>query len=361
MTLGSGKAAADGVACPVTSFPYLAFAPESLDSRQLVTVTAGLHNHVPSSVSVTVANGQMDVTLYANLWLGGPPPPDHCAQTVVGPFEAGIYAVNMWLVDLPDYPTPVLRKQSTLEINPALRGVNGLWWNPSESGWGVNLTQRGNIVFGVWFTYDSAGNPRWYVAPHCELPSTVLAGASCTETLYKAEGGAVIGKPFDPKAVSISPAGRITLDFQSGDAGRFSYILDGVVRTTALSRQPFGSGAIAGRDFTDLWWNSSESGWGLSITQQGSVLFLAWFVYDESGKPKWYVASNCALLATIDGCNGTLYEAKGPPFGAQFESSLVTVTVVGNISVKFLDANNGEFSYTIEGVSGQKRISRQLF
>ena len=27
-------------------------------------------------------------------------------------------------------------------------------------------------------------------------------------------------------------------------------------------------------EYTDLWWNPAESGWGLTITHQGNVLFL---------------------------------------------------------------------------------------
>jgi hypothetical protein len=30
-----------------------------------------------------------------------------------------------------------------------------LWWNPSESGWGVSIVQHAsNKMFAVWFTYD---------------------------------------------------------------------------------------------------------------------------------------------------------------------------------------------------------------
>ena len=34
----------------------------------------------------------------------------------------------------------------------------GLWWNAppnSESGWGINLTHQGDVIFATWFTYDA--------------------------------------------------------------------------------------------------------------------------------------------------------------------------------------------------------------
>jgi len=46
---------------------------------------------------------------------------------------------------------------------------------------------------------------------------------------------------------------------------------------------------------TGLWWNQNESGWGVSLTQQYDVFFVAMYVYDSAGNPTWYVASNCAV------------------------------------------------------------------
>jgi hypothetical protein len=33
----------------------------------------------------------------------------------------------------------------------------GIWWNASESGWGLNVAQQGNVLFATWFTYDTSG------------------------------------------------------------------------------------------------------------------------------------------------------------------------------------------------------------
>ena len=52
----------------------------------------------------------------------------------------------------------------------------GLWWNPNESGWGIHFTQRGNVIFAAWYTYDGTGAPKWYVAsypPNRTRPSGV--------------------------------------------------------------------------------------------------------------------------------------------------------------------------------------------
>ena len=39
-----------------------------------------------------------------------------------------------------------------------------LWWVPNESGWGMQLVQRGSVIFATLFVYDPTGNPTWYTA-----------------------------------------------------------------------------------------------------------------------------------------------------------------------------------------------------
>jgi hypothetical protein len=75
-----------------------------------------------------------------------------------------------------------------------------------------------------------------------------------------------------------------------------------------------------------LWWNANESGWGIHFTQRGNNVFAAWYTYDASGNPKWYV-STCAMPSTTGTsgtCNGTLYEVNGPTFfGGAFDPARV--------------------------------------
>jgi len=38
------------------------------------------------------------------------------------------------------------------------------WYVPSESGWGVNLTQSDNFIFAAFYIYGANGQPTWYSA-----------------------------------------------------------------------------------------------------------------------------------------------------------------------------------------------------
>jgi hypothetical protein len=113
-------------------------------------------------------------------------------------------------------------------------------------------------------------------------------------------------------------------------------------------------------NYSDLWWNANESGWGLSITHHTSgVAFIAWYTYDTSGNPKWYVASECRIANGA--CSGALYETNGPRFDQPFNPALVSVRNVGTISFAFSSANSGTMTYNVQGRTGVKAITRQSF
>lgn len=237
--------------------------------------------------------------------------------------------------------------------------LSGLWWNAAESGWGIDFTQRRNIIFAAWYTYDASGNPKWYVASACSMASAGLTSGTCNGTLYEVNGPTFFTPPFNPMMVNVSSAGSLAVTFQDANNASLTYTVGTQSRTVALTRQPIAGGSIPGVDYTDLWWNPNESGWGLAIAQQGSVMFLAWYVYDANGKPTWYVASNCPVSGA--GCSGALYRTSGPPLGPSFDPTAVRVTQAGTVSVTFSDPNNGVLSYTVNGVTATKNITRQTF
>jgi len=240
--------------------------------------------------------------------------------------------------------------------------LSGLWWNASESGWGIHFTQRGTNLFAAWYTYDTAGNPKWYVAPNCAFAVANATSGSCTSPLYEVNGPMFFGTAFNTSLVHATQDGTLTLTFQDTNNASLTYSLPGFSRTVTIVRQvfPVAQTATPAVDYTDLWWGgASESGWGMAITQQFGNIFLAWYVYDASGKPFWYVAPACTVSGS--GCSGALYKTSGPPFGPPLDSTRVQASSVGSVIVSFIDANHAVLSYTVDGVSGSKTLARQLF
>jgi len=251
--------------------------------------------------------------------------------------------------------------QQCPSVFPATPGaLSGLWWNPNESGWGISFTQRRNVIFAAWYTYDGSGSGKWYVASACEMASAGLRDGRCIGKLYEVSGPTFFGATFDPTLVRPVEAGDLQVDFSDPDHASMRYSAGGVARTIAIERQVFQTGTTAPAiDYTDLWWNEAQSGWGMAISHQFGVMFLAWFVYDANGRPAWYVASSCAVSG--NGCSGALYRTSGPPAGPMFDPGRVHAEEVGSVSITFTDPNEGVISYTVNGVSATKSITRQVF
>lgn len=112
-------------------------------------------------------------------------------------------------------------------------------------------------------------------------------------------------------------------------------------------------------NYTALWWNPAEPGWGVNLSHQSQTIFATLFTYAGDGNPLWLVASNLALQSNGE-YRGTLYRVAGPPF-RQVPWGPVSVAEVGGMALAFDDAGKGRLSYTYANVTVDKPIERQVF
>lgn len=271
---------------------------------------------------------------------------------------ASIFKIKLlgWLAALGLLMFAPLALSAGFTVSTTTAPLTGLWWNQNESGWGMSLTQQGPVVFMAWYTYDQAGKPSWYVMSSCSI-----SGNACNGDIYNVVGGTPPTAAWNGAAKVVTKVGSATLSFSDNDSGTFSYSIGGVSGTKAISRQNFASGSAAPAvDYSGLWWNANESGWGVALAQQYGVIFATMYVYDGAGNPVWYVASNCAVSGT--GCNGELYQVTGGSAPTTtWNGANKVVTKVGSIGFVFTDAASGTMTYSINGVSVSKAITRQQF
>lgn len=116
-----------------------------------------------------------------------------------------------------------------------------LWWNPAESGWGLNVTHQGNIIFATLFTYAADGRDLWLVAS----AMTRQADGRFTGDLFRTQGPAFDAQPWG--AITVAPVGTMTLAFLNGERGTLTYTFGGATVTKAIERQVFASTAPACR------------------------------------------------------------------------------------------------------------------
>ncbi len=246
---------------------------------------------------------------------------------------------------------------------PGSANYQGLWWNPAETGWGVNLAHQGDRIYLTWYTYDASGKPVWLAM----LASGTAAGTYAGDIL-ELHGPAFSALPFAPAPAS-SVVGAGTLAFSDADNGTFSYTAKNVMQSKPITRYAFGpqpacfyrsapdlSGAT---NFQDLWWDASENGWGINVSHQGNRIYATWYTYDIDGSPLWLAS---LMDSTAAGTfKGSLLRLAGPPFSAAPFAPAPAATAVGTATLAFANGNAAVWSYNVNAIAGSKPITRYLF
>jgi hypothetical protein len=145
---------------------------------------------------------------------------------------------------------------------------------------------------------------------------------------------------------------------------------------------PAAAQAVPAANYTDMWWNPGESGWGISFAQHAGTnqVFAVWYTYDprepaSSGrsKPLWLVMPGGTWTSPTR-ITGTAYATNGVPFNQSGSSP--RNNPAGTFTFDFSSASSGTFTYNIApppglastdpaynlpAMSGSKAIERQVF
>ncbi|MGH8850917.1 MAG: hypothetical protein ACREYD_07975 [Casimicrobiaceae bacterium] len=262
----------------------------------------------------------------------------------------------------------------------ATANYQGLWFNPAESGWGINFAHQGDLIFASWFTYDLTGKGTWLVMTASKTASNTYSG-----TLFQGTGPAFDAVPFPPLgspggATVSGLTGTGTLSFSDANNGTFAYTVNGITQSKAITRQLLGPGSAPvctfgaqpnlalATNYTDLWWAAppgSEAGWGINLTHQGDLIFATWFTFAHDHTPMWLVGTASKTAAGVYTMT-QLGRLTGPPFDTTPFPPLGSpmgpaVAIVGSASFTFADGNHATFAYTVDGVAQSKAITRQVF
>lgn len=116
-----------------------------------------------------------------------------------------------------------------------------LWWNPAESGWGVNVVQQSDILFMTFFVYGPDGQPSWLVAPATQYLGTDGHGAQTySGPLYRTTGS-WFGAGWNSSAATANSVGTATFTLTSANDATVSYSVSGTTVIRQVVRQTFRS------------------------------------------------------------------------------------------------------------------------
>jgi hypothetical protein len=164
----------------------------------------------------------------------------------------------------------------------------GWWWNTAEGGRGYSIEVAGSHIFFASYLYDVSGRATWLVASG----NTSLDGSLFTGNLESYANGQTLSGAYRAPGAPGN-AGPITLAFTDPRRGTMIWP-GGTVAIERFNIVPNGLNLApqANQPETGWWWNPSESGRGYFLEWQGGELFMAGYMYDDSGNPVWYLGAN---------------------------------------------------------------------
>ena len=165
----------------------------------------------------------------------------------------------------------------------------GNYFDPQRPGHGIFISQAGGQQVVDWYTYLEDGTPTWYLAQDV-APGTGIG--TWTSTLYRVtwDGGA--GTP--------TPVGDMTLTATSADRLMFSWHLYGQTGSEAMQLLAAPQCVNAGGDvnLNGEWYPPAQPGYGFDALVLPSQQFDAFYMYDDTGNPRWVVGSNGPFTAS---------------------------------------------------------------
>ena len=153
---------------------------------------------------------------------------------------------------------------------------SGSWYNPARSGHGLNFsyTAYGNVMY--WYTYDSSGQPIWYVTDPVQ-PS----GGVWRSSLYRAN---YLGLGA---GANLTTVGDVEFRMLSSSSGLFSWDLYSDGNQSDYDGAEYMSFLFGGGSYTGAWYDPADSGWGLSIDNLGLNTAVTAYYYLANGQPTW--------------------------------------------------------------------------
>jgi hypothetical protein len=151
--------------------------------------------------------------------------------------------------------------------------LQGHWWNPERSGSGFQVFNTADQVAVVWYTFDESMRPVWYTAQGARAG---LGRDAWPLMRHRWVNGQRVGTTVGTMTLTVKHFELLELRWDFGNQ----------VGTWLI--QPLRLGGVESEiDHTGSWFDPTNSGWGLGLSEHGGVLGGALFTYDAAGEPTW--------------------------------------------------------------------------
>ena len=237
-----------------------------------------------------------------------------------------------------------VNNQCAISSNPSTgKPSDGLYWNPQRGGNGIGLynvpiTNNDLALAGLWFTGRVDRLPFWYLlngtwAKDDSRIDFILARFSQTANQF-------------PTASALVGGGVLSHD-GAGNDYVMSWNIDGHAGMDKLTRT-FDNANVGPQNYTGLWYQPSESGWGILIDDHqlggNTESWMMNFIYDLSGQPTWTLGLSNALTGDM---TQNAFQVHCPWCPGLLDFTTETRVDAGSQTRSFSGPSNGVFGSSI--------------
>ena len=172
---------------------------------------------------------------------------------------------------------------------------------PTEQGWGLNLIQQGDVIFGTMFVYGADNTARWFSV----TLSPTNGSTSWTGQLDQTTGS-YFGGAWNNGSVTHTVVGNLSITFSNANAGTLTYTVNGVPVNKSISRFSLRAPNLAGKYVGGGFGTGPQTGCGargisifdqLTVTQNGTSVALRVDFVNSSGQDA-YCTYNGTMTTT---------------------------------------------------------------
>ena len=231
-------------------------------------------------------------------------------------------------------------------LSHATNNYQDWWWNPSQSGMGLNVGQQNDTIFVAWFNYGDDSKASFLTM------GGVLNGNALSGTLYRGTGPAP-GPNYNPAVVKQAAVGTATLTFNSNTDATLTYSYDNKSGSMALQRFSFASPNL------NQTWKAIDS---LVLSGCANSSLNGELTATAIHKVQQGTGSNFTITTTqLDGSNMCVSSMTGQPAGSRFSATGKIVCEDGfsanvNIDDMNIQSDYLNLSYTFSEMQGSSNL-----
>ncbi len=220
---------------------------------------------------------------------------------------------------------------SLTSVATSLDPHKGLWDFERNIAQGTEWNSSGAFNFAVWYTYDDAGQPAWYIASGAAVTGNVWTGDLLRVTNDGAEQQEVV-------------VGRLSITFLSNSRLIYSYIVLGqagfdTLRPNGPNTCPVISGGA--KSYTGHWYRGLAGLGGSTVLVYESAQAQVHYLFDANGEPRWIIAADDAHQSAT-ATEIPLLQFKG--FCAVCTPGAVTFATIGTVKRTFSTQTAGSWT-----------------